>query len=61
MNLNKSITVSKQNILYKCGWSPFEGHTFPASVHTTFVNGEEVFSAGKVNDSVRGQRLKFDR
>lgn len=61
VNMNKGITVTKQNILFKCGWSPFEGHTFPASVHTTFVNGEVVYENGKVNDTVRGQRLRFDR
>jgi dihydroorotase len=61
VDLNKPYAVSKQNILYKCGWSPFEGHTFPASVHTTFVNGEVAYERGRVNDEVRGQRLKFDR
>ena len=61
VNMNENIKVTKENILYKCGWSPFEGHTFPAAVHTTFVNGEVVYENGKVNDSVRGQRLRFDR
>jgi len=53
--------VKKENILYKCGWSPFEGHTFPASVRYTFVNGDIAYENGTVNDSVRGQRLSFDR
>ncbi len=61
VNMNEGLAVSKQNILYKCGWSPFEGHTFPASVHTTFVNGEKAYEHGKVYDDVRGQRLRFDR
>jgi dihydroorotase len=61
VNLNEGQTISKQNILYKCGWSPFEGHRFPASVHTTFVNGNITYENGTVIDSVRGQRLKFDR
>ncbi len=61
VNLNMPYTVSKENILYKCGWSPFEGHTFPATVHTTFVNGEKVYELGKVYDHVMGARMRFDR
>ena len=52
---------SKENILYKCGWSPFEGHIFPAAVRYTFINGQIAYNDGKVNDAVRGQRLMFDR
>lgn len=61
VDLNKQYTVSKSNILYKCGWSPLEGHTLPASVHTTFVNGEVAYINGSVVDSVRGMRLSFAR
>jgi len=61
VNMNEQMTVSKQNILYKCGWSPFEGHTFPVSVHTTFVNGDVAYTNGQVNDACRGQRVKFSR
>ena len=61
VNMKDEYAVSKENIFYKCGWSPFEGHTFPAAVHTTFVNGEVVYENGVVNDGVRGMRLKFDR
>ena len=61
VNLNMPYTVSKENILYKCGWSPFEGHTFPATVHTTFVNGEKVYELGKVYDHAMGARMRFDR
>ncbi len=61
VDMNDTTRVSKENILYKCGWSPFEGHTFPAYVHATFVNGEIVYQNGKVNDGVRGQRLMFER
>jgi dihydroorotase len=61
VNLGLGTTVSKNNILYKCGWSPFEGHTFPASVQYTFVNGAVAYENGKVNDTVRGQRMRFDR
>ncbi len=52
-------TVSKDNILYKCGWSPFEGYTFHHSVWITFVNGDLAYSDGKVNDSVRGMEVKY--
>lgn len=58
---NGSTKVTKENILYKCGWSPFEGHTFPASVEYTFVNGAIAYENGKINDAVRGQRLTFER
>jgi dihydroorotase len=61
VDLNEKTKVSKENILYKCGWSPFEGFEFPASIKYTFVNGEIVYENGKVNDSVRGKRLLFNR
>ncbi len=61
LNLHETTTVTKENILYKCGWSPFEGHTFPAQVTHTFVNGQVVYENGRVNDDVRGERLSFDR
>lgn len=54
-------TVSKQNILYKCGWSPFEGQDFSASVTHTFVNGHLAWANGKVHEVPHGQRLKFNR
>jgi dihydroorotase len=46
VDLQKPWTVSKENILYKCGWSPFEGHTFQSSVVSTFINGVPVFHNG---------------
>lgn len=61
VDLKRSQTVSKQNILYKCGWSPFEGHTFPSSVVKTFVNGHLVFDDGKIDESKFGKRLLFKR
>jgi dihydroorotase len=54
-------TVSKDNILYKCGWSPFEGTTFRSQVIMTFVNGIPVYNKGMINEDYRGQRLMFDR
>lgn len=61
VDLNKSTTVSKQNILYKCGWSPLEGFTFPATVKKTFVNGHLVYGNGVFDESQCGQRLQFTR
>ncbi|MES2589220.1 MAG: dihydroorotase [Bacteroidota bacterium] len=58
---NQAYEVKKENILSKCGWSPFEGTTFSNSIHSTFVNGNIVYENGKVNDAIFGQRLKFDR
>lgn len=54
-------TVSKDNILYKCGWSPFEGTTFKSKVVTTIINGTIVFDNGVIDDNYRGQKLVFDR
>lgn len=61
VDLKGGYTVTKENILYKCGWSPFEGHTFPASVTHTLVSGNIVYEKGQVSDLVTGQRLSFDR
>jgi dihydroorotase len=61
VDANKKNTVEKENILYKCGWSPLEGFAFPASVEKTFVNGYPVYENGKVDTSYRGMRLKFNR
>jgi dihydroorotase len=58
---NNPWTVSKDNILYKCGWSPFEGTTFRSKVITTIVNGTVVYNNGVFNEGFRGQQLKFDR
>ena len=57
----KNFVVSKENILYKCGWSPFESFRFPASVTHTFVNGRLVYGNGTWDESVKGKRLKFNR
>ncbi len=52
-------TVSKENILYKCKWSPFEGTTFDYSIHKTFVNGHLAWDNRQLNDAALGQRLLF--
>jgi dihydroorotase len=59
VNCNKPTTVTKQNILYKCGWSPFEGHTFKSSIEKTFVSGHLVYDQGKFDESKFGKRLSF--
>lgn len=61
VDMNQKQTVSKENILYKCGWSPLEGFEFPATVTHTFINGHLVYGNGTWNESKMGQRLKFDR
>jgi len=60
-DLNKNTTVSKENILYKCNWSPFEGQSFSAAITHTFVNGNLVYGNGLWNESVKGKRLTFYR
>jgi len=61
VDLNKAFTVLKENILYKCGWSPLENMEFPASITHTFVNGNLVFENGMFNESQKGERLRFER
>ncbi len=61
VDLQKTSPITKQNILYKCGWSPFEGHTFPASIEATFVNGNLIFEKGLQVNDVKGMRLAFRR
>lgn len=60
-DLNKTETVNKSNILYKCGWSPFEGYTFNSAISKTFVNGHLVFDNGKFDESKKGERLQFGK
>jgi dihydroorotase len=61
IDLQKPTSVSKENILYQCGWSPLEGQTFSASVAHTFVSGHLAYSNGSFNEAVRGKRLLFNR
>jgi len=61
VDLDAPWTVTKDNLLYKCGWSPFEGQRFRARVLKTWVNGVLAYSDGVVDRTVRGQRLRFDR
>lgn len=61
VKLNQPYTVTKENILYKCGWSPLENFSFPASVEKTFVNGRLVYDNGRFDESEKGMRLQFSR
>lgn len=60
VDLNNPWTVNKDNLLYKCGWSPFEGTTFKSKVLTTIINGSVVYTNGKFNENYRGKRLTFN-
>src|SRR5450432_1524235 len=66
IDLNEQTPVKKENILYKCGWSPLEGEKFPAAITNTFVNGNCIYTApapgggnGTWDESTRGERIKF--
>lgn len=61
VNLNKPTTVNRQNVLSKCGWSPFEGQTFSSGVVSTIVSGNLVFENGQLKDGIYGRRLLFNR
>lgn len=59
VNLEKEWTVHKHNIFHKCGWSPFEGHTFKGKVEHTIVSGHLAYSEGLFFENQKGKRLKF--
>ena len=61
VDLDQTWKVNKDNILYKCNWSPFEGYTFSTKVSHTFVNGNLAYENGVFNESVKGKRLEFKR
>ncbi len=61
VNLNKPYEVSKENILYKCNWSPFEGEQFSAQVEKTFVSGHLAYNKGIFDENKKGERMKFNR
>ncbi len=58
-DLNQQLTVSKSNILSKCGWSPFEGYTFNSRITHSIVSGHLAYENGQFNDSKPGERLMF--
>jgi dihydroorotase len=59
VDLNNSTTVSKENLLYKCGWSPLEGDVLPALITHTFVSGNLIYEKGTITESLKGERLRF--
>ena len=61
INPDADYLVEKSNILYKCGWSPFEGQKFKYSVDSTFVSGHLAWHAGKLNKKEMGKRITFNR
>ncbi len=61
VDLNSPWKVEKSNILAKCGWSPFENHTFKSAITHTFISGHLAYANGQFNETARGQRLMFNR
>jgi dihydroorotase len=61
IDITKNWTVAKDNILYKCGWSPLEGQEFNSTVISTFVNGRIVYNNGEINETHKGMALEFNR
>ncbi|MBL0308773.1 MAG: dihydroorotase [Bacteroidetes bacterium] len=61
IDIHKTWKVNQENILYKCKWSPFEGKEFRGKVEKTFVNGNLVYDQGLFTESIKGERLAFDR
>ncbi len=61
IDVNDPWTVTKENILYKCGWSPFENQRFRSTITDTFISGHHAYHAGRFDESLKGKRLSFDR
>jgi dihydroorotase len=61
VDLEKPCAVKKENLLYKCAWSPLEGYTFQTSVESTIVSGHLVYHQGVFDESKKGERLLFER
>jgi len=59
VDLNSKWTVTKDNLLYKCGWSPLEGVTFQTEIKQTFVNGNLVYDSGIWNEKTNGMQIEF--
>jgi len=60
VDLDRAVEVRPENIYYKCGWSPFEGHTFRGAVEMTLVNGHIAWHDGRFDESRKGMRLEFE-
>ena len=61
VDLNKTVTVKKEDLLYQCGWSPFERTTFDAAIEKTWVNGNLVYDQGHIIEIDAAKRLTFNR
>lgn len=61
VDMKKPYQVNKENIIYKCGWSPFEGHTFKTSIDTTIVNGTIVYEDSSLTGAIVGKRMTYNR
>jgi len=61
VNMNDTYEVKKEKIFYKCGWSPFESYTFKSRIVETMVNGERIYSQGKILSDTIGKKLEFTR
>lgn len=61
VDLNKQTTARKEDLLYKCDWSPMENFVFPAAIEQTYINGRKVYDHGNFDEGGRGMRLQFDR
>jgi len=61
VDLNKRERVEREDVRYKCGWSPVEGQVFRSTIESTFINGHLAYHQGKLDDSTLGQRLTFNR
>jgi len=61
VNSHQPWVVKKENILYKCGWSPLEGTNFKSRIMHTFVNGQLAYTNGRIKDLKAGKRLLFER
>jgi dihydroorotase len=62
LDIDKPFTVTQESILYKCGWSPFNGYTFKSQISETILNGQVVYSNGNFNQSLNiGKQIEFER
>jgi len=59
LDLNKPLIITRENTLYKCGWSPFEGTKFNSQITHTFINGNLVYENGSINEDFRGKKISF--
>ena len=61
IDTNNSTLVTQESLLYKCGWSPFEGQMFDNSINKTILNGNIVYEDGMVNPTPYGKKITFNR